>query len=110
MLDAFVRRMTYPAIVLFAIGVIAYLNASALTTLVVDAYLGAPATPAPCPARKRVIYAAEEPRDRLETINGFDVASPESALEAYARVRTADDLVVRVTRQGRPTTIVLKIR
>jgi general secretion pathway protein C len=48
--------------------------------------------------------------DRLETVNGFDVASPESALEAYARVRTADDLVVRVTRQGRPTTIVLKIR
>lgn len=48
--------------------------------------------------------------DRLETINGFDVASPETALEAYARVRTADDLVVRVTRLGRPMTIVLKLR
>jgi general secretion pathway protein C len=48
--------------------------------------------------------------DRLETVNGFNVASPESALEAYARVRTADDLVVRVTRQGRPMSIVLKIR
>jgi general secretion pathway protein C len=48
--------------------------------------------------------------DRLETVNGFDVASPETALEAYARIRTADDLVVRVSRQGRPMSIVLKIR
>ena len=27
--------------------------------------------------------------DRLEQINGFDMASPEKALEAYARLRTA---------------------
>ena len=30
--------------------------------------------------------------DRLEKINGFDMASPEKALEAYARLRTADKL------------------
>jgi general secretion pathway protein C len=48
--------------------------------------------------------------DRLETINGFDVASPERALEAYARIRTADELVVRVSRQGRPMSIVVRIR
>src|SRR5262249_35426882 len=28
--------------------------------------------------------------DRLQTINGFDMASPEKALEAYARLRSAD--------------------
>ena len=38
--------------------------------------------------------------DRLQTINGFDMASPEKALEAYARLRTADKLVVQVNRKG----------
>ncbi len=38
--------------------------------------------------------------DRLQTINGFDMASPEKALEAYARLRTADKLVVGVNRRG----------
>ena len=38
--------------------------------------------------------------DRLQTINGFDMASPEKALEAYARLRTADKLVVQVNRRG----------
>ena len=32
--------------------------------------------------------------DRLQTINGFDMTSPEKALEAYARLRTADHLTV----------------
>ena len=36
--------------------------------------------------------------DRLEKINGFDMASPEKALEAYARLRTADHLTVSVNR------------
>lgn len=36
--------------------------------------------------------------DRLQTINGFDMASPEKALEAYARLRTADKLTIRLTR------------
>lgn len=39
--------------------------------------------------------------DRLQTINGFDMASPEKALEAYARLRTADKLTVQVNRNGK---------
>ena len=35
-----------------------------------------------------------------QTINGFDMASPEKALEAYARLRTADHLTVQVNRRG----------
>jgi general secretion pathway protein C len=38
--------------------------------------------------------------DRLEKINGFDMTSPEKALEAYARLRTADKLTVSVNRRG----------
>ena len=38
--------------------------------------------------------------DRLQTINGFDMTSPEKALEAYARLRTADHLTVPVNRKG----------
>lgn len=39
--------------------------------------------------------------DRLQTINGFDVSSPEKALEAYARLRAgADQLTVQVNRKG----------
>ena len=48
--------------------------------------------------------------DRLEAINGFEMASPEKALEAYARLRTADSLAVKVTRRGSPVTIDFKIQ
>lgn len=48
--------------------------------------------------------------DRLERINGFDVASPEKALEAYARLRTADKLTVQVNRRGQPTTLDFHIK
>lgn len=47
--------------------------------------------------------------DRLEKINGFDMSSPEKALEAYARLRTATSLTVQVTRRGKPMTIEYKI-
>jgi general secretion pathway protein C len=40
--------------------------------------------------------------DRLESINGFDVGSPEKALEAYARLRSATHLRVQVNRVGKP--------
>lgn len=43
--------------------------------------------------------------DRLETINGFNMASPEKALEAYARLRTASALNVKVNRRGGPVSI-----
>lgn len=43
--------------------------------------------------------------DRLETLNGFNMASPEKALEAYARLRTASALNVKVNRRGAPVSI-----
>jgi hypothetical protein len=39
--------------------------------------------------------------DLLETVNGFDMASPEKALDVYARLRTSDHLTVRVNRRGK---------
>ena len=48
--------------------------------------------------------------DRLETINGFNMASPEKALEAYARLRTAGNLNVKVTRRGTPMSIDYRIK
>jgi general secretion pathway protein C len=48
--------------------------------------------------------------DRLEQINGFDMASPEKALEAYARLRTATSLTVQLTRRGKPLTINYQIK
>jgi general secretion pathway protein C len=48
--------------------------------------------------------------DRLQTINGFDMASPEKALEAYARLRTAEKLVVQVNRRGQPVNLDYNIK
>ncbi len=48
--------------------------------------------------------------DRLETINGFSMASPEKALEAYTRLRTSSGLKVQVNRRGQPLTIDYKIQ
>ena len=48
--------------------------------------------------------------DRLETINGFNMASPEKALEAYARLRTSDHLTVTVNRRGKPMNIDFNIK
>jgi hypothetical protein len=38
--------------------------------------------------------------DLLQTLNGLDISSPDKALEAYARFRTARDLRVDLTRGG----------
>jgi general secretion pathway protein C len=43
--------------------------------------------------------------DLLRTINGFNMSSPDTALEAYAKLRTADNLSVAVVRRGRPLTV-----
>jgi general secretion pathway protein C len=43
--------------------------------------------------------------DKLQTINGFDMTNPEKALEAYARLRTADHLTVAVNRKGTATNL-----
>ncbi|MFO7177598.1 MAG: type II secretion system protein GspC [Pseudomonadota bacterium] len=48
--------------------------------------------------------------DRLESINGFNMASPEKALEAYARLRTASNLNVKVNRRGSPVSIDYRIK
>jgi hypothetical protein len=38
--------------------------------------------------------------DRLDAVNGWDVSSPEQALEAYARLRTSDEILIALTRNG----------
>jgi len=48
--------------------------------------------------------------DRLESINGFNMASPEKALEAYARLRTASQLAVTVNRNNAEVSIVHHIK
>jgi len=48
--------------------------------------------------------------DRLETINGFSMSSPEKALEAYTRLRAADGLKLQVNRRGQPVTLDIKFK
>lgn len=48
--------------------------------------------------------------DVLTRINGLEIASPDKALEAYARLRTADRLTVSVLRNGQPVNIDFNIR
>jgi general secretion pathway protein C len=48
--------------------------------------------------------------DRLESINGFNMGSPEKALEAYARLRTAPELAITVNRRGAEVSIVHHIK
>lgn len=47
--------------------------------------------------------------DRLEAINGFEIANPAKALEAYARLGTAKRLHVRLDRSGKPLELDLNI-
>lgn len=47
--------------------------------------------------------------DCLESINGFDLSTPERALEAYARLRTADSLEARVRRAGQIMTLSYRV-
>jgi general secretion pathway protein C len=47
--------------------------------------------------------------DTLEAINGFELSSPERALEAYARLRTADMLEARVRRRGKIVTLLYRV-
>jgi len=48
--------------------------------------------------------------DMLRTINGYDMTSPESGLEAYARLQSADHLTVAVERRGQPVTLDFNIQ
>lgn len=48
--------------------------------------------------------------DMLRTINGYDMTAPDSALEAYARLRTADRITINLQRRGSDQTIDYQIR
>ena len=48
--------------------------------------------------------------DRLDTINGFEMGDPTSMMEAYARLRTAERLDVRIVRGGKPVSIDVEMR
>ena len=48
--------------------------------------------------------------DRLEQINGYDIANPEKALEAFAHLRQASELTVALNRRGAPTTLAIHIK
>lgn len=48
--------------------------------------------------------------DRLDSINGFDMADPQKALEAYGRLRTADALHLKINRGAAPLNIDFKIQ
>ena len=47
--------------------------------------------------------------DQIQSINGYSLTSPEKALEAYARMRTASKLELSLQRRGRPLTIEYRI-
>lgn len=48
--------------------------------------------------------------DRLGAINGFEMSDPQKALEAYAKLKTADHLTVSVNRHGKPMNIDFNIK
>ncbi|MEM9863534.1 MAG: type II secretion system protein GspC [Myxococcota bacterium] len=43
--------------------------------------------------------------DLVRTINGYDLSSPDAALEAYATLRGADHLALNLLRRGEPMTL-----
>lgn len=43
--------------------------------------------------------------DMLKTINGFDMTTPDGALEAYAKLRNAEQLTITLERGGSPLTM-----
>lgn len=48
--------------------------------------------------------------DVLRTINGHDMTSPDSALEAYARLREASNISLSMLRRGQPSNLEYTIR
>ncbi len=48
--------------------------------------------------------------DRLERVNGYSIADPQRALEAYVRLRSADRLIARVRRRDRRLDLVILVR
>jgi len=54
--------------------------------------------------------SASEDGDGVSTVNGFDMSTPEAALEAYARLRVACNVEVTLHRRGKPLTINFPIK
>ena len=48
--------------------------------------------------------------DRLDTLNGFELGNPESAMSAYARLRGATRLSMTIVRGGKPMQIDYEVR
>lgn len=48
--------------------------------------------------------------DTISSINGFDLSSPDKALEVYTKVRSASNLSVSIIRRGQPMTLTYNIR
>ncbi len=48
--------------------------------------------------------------DQLQRINGYDLANPQSALEAYSKLQNADKLVLSLGRGGKPMDIALRVQ
>ena len=48
--------------------------------------------------------------DTIHSINGFDLTSPDKALEVYTKVRSASSLSVNATRRGKPISLNYSIK
>ena len=48
--------------------------------------------------------------DMLRTINGYDMTAPDSALEAYARLQSADRITINLARRGQDMSVDYQIR
>jgi general secretion pathway protein C len=48
--------------------------------------------------------------DTVHSVNGFDLTTPDKALEVYTKVRESTSLEVSITRRGKPVTIHYSIR
>ena len=48
--------------------------------------------------------------DTLRSINGFDLSTPDRALDAYTSLRRADHLDVALERRGQPVALEITIK
>jgi S1-C subfamily serine protease len=47
--------------------------------------------------------------DTVEAVNGFEITTADKALEIYTKLKDADDLVVQITRRGKPIQLTITI-
>ncbi len=48
--------------------------------------------------------------DTLHSVNGFEMTSPDKALEVYTKVKSANNLTISMTRRGQPQTMEYSIK